>query len=113
MYSLYVFCPLYSLLKDILSIFKAFPLSVSYQISLCQSLISHSLGGLVYYHTYDRFFLGCSVVLGFVGWTSYVILVILKTHASLNRHPIVLQQVREYTISPVSLPSWVSSTKNS
>uniref|UniRef100_A0A669DX52 GPI ethanolamine phosphate transferase 1 n=1 Tax=Oreochromis niloticus TaxID=8128 RepID=A0A669DX52_ORENI len=49
-------------------------------ISLCQSLISHSLEGLVYYHTYDRFFLGCSVVLGFVGWTSYVVLVILKTH---------------------------------
>lgn len=56
-------------------------------VSLCQSLISRSLEGLVYYHTYDRFFLGCSVVLGFVGWTSYVILVILKTHASLNRHP--------------------------
>uniref|UniRef100_A0A3B3ZVM6 GPI ethanolamine phosphate transferase 1 n=1 Tax=Periophthalmus magnuspinnatus TaxID=409849 RepID=A0A3B3ZVM6_9GOBI len=56
-------------------------------ISLCQSLISHSLKGLVYYHTYDRFFLGCSVVLGFVGWTSYVVLVILKTHASLNRNP--------------------------
>uniref|UniRef100_A0A8C7ZTE3 GPI ethanolamine phosphate transferase 1 n=1 Tax=Oryzias sinensis TaxID=183150 RepID=A0A8C7ZTE3_9TELE len=51
-------------------------------ISLCQSLISLSLEGLLYYHTYDRFFLGCSVVLGFVGWTSYVILVILKTHRS-------------------------------
>ncbi|XP_008305676.1 GPI ethanolamine phosphate transferase 1 [Cynoglossus semilaevis] len=56
-------------------------------ISLCQSLISHALEGLVYYHTYDRFFLGCSVVLGFVGWTSYVIVVILKTHASLIRQP--------------------------
>lgn len=56
-------------------------------ISLCQSLISYSLKGLVYYHTYDRFFLGCSVVLGFVGWTSYVVLVILKTHASFTRHP--------------------------
>uniref|UniRef100_A0A665X132 GPI ethanolamine phosphate transferase 1 n=1 Tax=Echeneis naucrates TaxID=173247 RepID=A0A665X132_ECHNA len=60
-------------------------------ISLCQSLISHSLEGLVYYHTYDRFFLGCSVVLGFVGWTSYVALVILKTHASLNRRPSILK----------------------
>uniref|UniRef100_A0A8D3CQP4 GPI ethanolamine phosphate transferase 1 n=1 Tax=Scophthalmus maximus TaxID=52904 RepID=A0A8D3CQP4_SCOMX len=58
-----------------------------FKISLCQSLITHSLEGLVYYHTYDRFFLGCSVVLGFVGWTSYVVLVILKTHARLNRHP--------------------------
>uniref|UniRef100_A0A671TXE2 GPI ethanolamine phosphate transferase 1 n=1 Tax=Sparus aurata TaxID=8175 RepID=A0A671TXE2_SPAAU len=63
-------------------------------ISLCRSLISHALEGLVYYHTYDRFFLGCSVVLGFVGWTSYVVVVILKTHASLNRHPSLLKQVR-------------------
>lgn len=56
-------------------------------ISLCKSLISSALDGLVYYHTYDRFFLGCSVVLGFVGWTSYVVLLILKTHASLRRPP--------------------------
>ncbi|XP_067107650.1 GPI ethanolamine phosphate transferase 1 [Osmerus mordax] len=56
-------------------------------ISLCRSLISSALEGLVYYHTYDRFFLGCSVVLGFVGWTSYVVLLILKTHASLRRPP--------------------------
>uniref|UniRef100_A0A8D3BS14 GPI ethanolamine phosphate transferase 1 n=1 Tax=Scophthalmus maximus TaxID=52904 RepID=A0A8D3BS14_SCOMX len=65
-----------------------------FKISLCQSLITHSLEGLVYYHTYDRFFLGCSVVLGFVGWTSYVVLVILKTHARLNRHPSILRQVK-------------------
>ncbi|XP_029385492.1 GPI ethanolamine phosphate transferase 1 [Echeneis naucrates] len=68
-------------------------------ISLCQSLISHSLEGLVYYHTYDRFFLGCSVVLGFVGWTSYVALVILKTHASLNRRPSILKQDQSNTLA--------------
>ncbi|XP_026220125.1 GPI ethanolamine phosphate transferase 1 [Anabas testudineus] len=68
-------------------------------ISLCQSLISHSLEGLVYYHTYDRFFLGCSVVLGFVGWTSYVVLVILKTHTSLNRHPRLIGQNVNHTLA--------------
>nr|XP_046227161.1 GPI ethanolamine phosphate transferase 1 isoform X2 [Scatophagus argus] len=68
-------------------------------ISLCQSLISDALEGLIYYHTYDRFFLGCSVVLGFVGWTSYVVLVILKTHASLNRHPSLLKQVPSHTLA--------------
>lgn len=67
---------------------------VPHQISLCQSLISQALEGLAYYHTYDRVFLGCSVVLGFIGWTSYVVLVILKTHASLIRNPSVLQRVR-------------------
>lgn len=78
--------------------------SVFCQISLCRSLISHALEGLAYYHTYDRFFLGCSVVLGFVGWTSYVVLVILKTHASLDRHPSLLKQVRAYTVIPLYLP---------
>uniref|UniRef100_A0A8C7QHJ9 GPI ethanolamine phosphate transferase 1 n=1 Tax=Oncorhynchus mykiss TaxID=8022 RepID=A0A8C7QHJ9_ONCMY len=62
-------------------------------ISLCRSLIGHALEGLSYYHTYDRFFLGCSVVLGFTGWTSYVVLVILKTHASLRRPPTPTDQM--------------------
>ncbi|MEQ2171832.1 hypothetical protein GOODEAATRI_014622 [Goodea atripinnis] len=66
--------------------------SISCQISLCQSLVALSLEGLVYYHTYDRFFLGCSVVLGFIGWTSYVLLVILRTHASLVRYPNLAKQ---------------------
>ncbi|TWW71081.1 GPI ethanolamine phosphate transferase 1 [Takifugu flavidus] len=70
-------------------------------VSLCQSLISHALEGLVYYHTYDRFFLGCSVVLGFVGWTSYVVLLILKTHASLIRNPSILRQIPNHTLARV------------
>ncbi|XP_078137131.1 GPI ethanolamine phosphate transferase 1 [Sander vitreus] len=72
-------------------------------ISLCRSLISSALEGLVYYHTYDRFFLGCSVVLGFVGWTSYVVLVILKTHAGLNRHPSLLKQIPSHTLARVCI----------
>lgn len=72
-------------------------------ISLCQSLISHALEGLVYYHTYDRFFLGCSVVLGFVGWTTYVVLLILKTHAGLNRHPSLLNQGPSHNLARLSV----------
>ncbi|XP_034416292.1 GPI ethanolamine phosphate transferase 1 isoform X2 [Cyclopterus lumpus] len=68
-------------------------------ISLCRSLIAHALEGLLYYHTYDRFFLGCSVVLGFVGWTSYVVLVILKTHANLNRRPGLLKQIPSHALA--------------
>lgn len=56
-------------------------------INLCDILIGQAMEGLSYYHTYDRFFLGSSVVLGFIGWTSYVVLVILKTHASLRKPP--------------------------
>ncbi|KAL8182616.1 UNVERIFIED_CONTAM: hypothetical protein K2H54_058650 [Gekko kuhli] len=53
--------------------------------SLCSRLIDLALEGLSYYHTYDRFFLGTSVALSFVGWTSYVILVIIKAQAGLTR----------------------------
>uniref|UniRef100_A0A1A7XCS9 GPI ethanolamine phosphate transferase 1 n=2 Tax=Iconisemion striatum TaxID=60296 RepID=A0A1A7XCS9_9TELE len=72
-------------------------------ISLCQTLISLSLEGLVYYHTYDRFFLGCSVVLGFVGWTSYVIVIILRTHASLNRCPNLTKQISSRNLTRLSV----------
>lgn len=72
-------------------------------MALCRTLIARALEGLAYYHTYDRFFLGCSVVLGFVGWTSYVVLVILKTHANLNRNPSVLQQIPSHALVRLSL----------
>ncbi|KAJ6654706.1 hypothetical protein lerEdw1_006667 [Lerista edwardsae] len=54
-------------------------------VSLCTKLIGLALEGLSYYHTYDRFFLGISVTMGFVGWTSYVILMIIKEHTSFSR----------------------------
>ncbi|KAM8781096.1 GPI ethanolamine phosphate transferase 1 [Rhynchonycteris naso] len=54
-------------------------------VLLCKELIHLALEGLSYYHTYDRFFLGTSVLLGFVGWASYVSLLIIKSHSSLIR----------------------------
>ncbi|XP_075843761.1 GPI ethanolamine phosphate transferase 1 isoform X1 [Microtus pennsylvanicus] len=54
-------------------------------VSLCEELINLALKGLSYYHTYDRFFLGISVAVGFVGWTSYASLLILKSHSNLTR----------------------------
>ncbi|XP_041040870.1 GPI ethanolamine phosphate transferase 1 isoform X2 [Carcharodon carcharias] len=54
-------------------------------ISLCKSLINLALEGLSYYHTYDRVFLGISVVLGFVGWTSYAFVLIVKHHTRLSK----------------------------
>uniref|UniRef100_A0A8C3W279 GPI ethanolamine phosphate transferase 1 n=1 Tax=Catagonus wagneri TaxID=51154 RepID=A0A8C3W279_9CETA len=53
-------------------------------VSLCKELINLALKGLSYYHTYDRFFLGFNVVLGFVGWTSYASLLIIKSHCNLT-----------------------------
>uniref|UniRef100_A0A8C5Q3Q7 GPI ethanolamine phosphate transferase 1 n=1 Tax=Leptobrachium leishanense TaxID=445787 RepID=A0A8C5Q3Q7_9ANUR len=52
-------------------------------LALCRSLIDLALQGLSYYHTYDRFFLGVSVVMGFTGWISYIILIIIKTQTSI------------------------------
>lgn len=54
-------------------------------VFLCEELIDLALKGLSYYHTYDRFFLGISVAVGFVGWTSYASLLILKSHSNLTR----------------------------
>ncbi|XP_007933733.2 GPI ethanolamine phosphate transferase 1 [Orycteropus afer afer] len=54
-------------------------------ISLCKELMHLALKGLTYYHTYDRFFLRVTVVTGFVGWTSYASLLIIKTHSNLTR----------------------------
>ncbi|KAL2777962.1 GPI ethanolamine phosphate transferase 1 [Daubentonia madagascariensis] len=54
-------------------------------VSLCKELIHLALKGLSYYHTYDRFFLGISVVTGFIGWTSYASLLIIKSHSNLTR----------------------------
>ncbi|OPJ76528.1 GPI ethanolamine phosphate transferase 1 isoform B [Patagioenas fasciata monilis] len=54
-------------------------------VSLCKTLINLALEGLSYYHTYDRLFLGLSIAMGFVGWTTYVILVIIKTHTNLTK----------------------------
>ncbi|XP_057360221.1 GPI ethanolamine phosphate transferase 1 isoform X2 [Manis pentadactyla] len=64
-------------------------------VSLCKELIDLALEGLSYYHTYDRFFLGITVVLGFVGWTSYASLLVIKSHSSLTRG--VSKQVKHYS----------------
>lgn len=54
-------------------------------VSLCEELIDLALRGLSYYHTYDRLFLGISVAVGFVGWTSYASLLIIKSHSDIPR----------------------------
>ncbi|KAM6282788.1 GPI ethanolamine phosphate transferase 1 isoform 3-T3 [Porphyrio hochstetteri] len=54
-------------------------------VSLCKTLINLALDGLSYYHTYDRLFLGLSIAVSFVGWTTYVILVIIKMHTNLTK----------------------------
>ncbi|XP_049638055.1 GPI ethanolamine phosphate transferase 1 [Suncus etruscus] len=54
-------------------------------VSICTELMHLALEGLSYYHTYDRLFLVINVVLGFVGWTSYVSLLIIKSHSNLAR----------------------------
>uniref|UniRef100_A0A8U8CD38 GPI ethanolamine phosphate transferase 1 n=1 Tax=Geospiza parvula TaxID=87175 RepID=A0A8U8CD38_GEOPR len=57
----------------------------SLKVSLCKTLINLALEGLSYYHTYDRLFLGLSIAVSFVGWTTYVILVIIKAHTNLTK----------------------------
>uniref|UniRef100_A0A9R1SSN4 GPI ethanolamine phosphate transferase 1 n=2 Tax=Cyprinus carpio TaxID=7962 RepID=A0A9R1SSN4_CYPCA len=72
-------------------------------IRYCKDLIDQAMEGLSYYHTYDRLFLGSSVVLGFIGWTSYVVLFILKTHASLRKPPTNMHMVTERSLGQIFL----------
>ncbi|KAL8560900.1 hypothetical protein ACOMHN_059084 [Nucella lapillus] len=46
----------------------------------CNYIIHTALKGLRYYQTYDRFFLGTSVTLGFLGWMGYVLYLLLDEH---------------------------------
>lgn len=50
---------------------------------MSHQLIYFALEGLRYYHTYDRVFLGVSVALGFLGWSAYVVTLILRHHTDL------------------------------
>uniref|UniRef100_A0A8C4QST0 GPI ethanolamine phosphate transferase 1 n=1 Tax=Eptatretus burgeri TaxID=7764 RepID=A0A8C4QST0_EPTBU len=47
-------------------------------VRISEELVKLSLGGLRYYHTYDRAFIGTSVVFGFVGWMVYIATLILR-----------------------------------
>ncbi|KAH9503488.1 hypothetical protein Btru_068038, partial [Bulinus truncatus] len=49
-----------------------------------QRLISVALQGLRYYQTYDRFFLGASIVLGFLGWMSYTFILLVSEHTNVG-----------------------------
>ncbi|XP_036621270.1 GPI ethanolamine phosphate transferase 1 [Trichosurus vulpecula] len=72
---------------EILEKAKSYLKQKKYQdvISLCKELIHLALEGLVYYHTYNRFFLGISVTMGFIGWISFATVMIIKSHSSLTR----------------------------
>lgn len=76
---------------------------ISPQVSLCKELIDLALEGLSYYHTYDRFFLGITVVLGFVGWTSYASLLVIKSHSSLTRGVSKQVKVRSENIMKIQM----------
>eukprot|EP00057_Strongylocentrotus_purpuratus_P027636 XP_011682110.1 PREDICTED: GPI ethanolamine phosphate transferase 1 [Strongylocentrotus purpuratus] len=52
-------------------------------IAETEKLISLGLDGLGYYQTYDRFFLGSSVTLSYLGWMAYILHILLKYHTSL------------------------------
>uniref|UniRef100_UPI00358E5152 GPI ethanolamine phosphate transferase 1 isoform X2 n=1 Tax=Myxine glutinosa TaxID=7769 RepID=UPI00358E5152 len=46
-------------------------------VQISEELVNLALGGLRYYHTFDRAFLGTSVIFGFVGWMVYISTLIL------------------------------------
>ncbi|KAK3581195.1 hypothetical protein CHS0354_024730, partial [Potamilus streckersoni] len=51
----------------------------------CHELIEKALRGLNYFQTYDRFFLGVSITFGFLGWTAYILSLLLEEHSGIYR----------------------------
>ncbi|XP_033753855.1 GPI ethanolamine phosphate transferase 1-like isoform X2 [Pecten maximus] len=54
-------------------------------INESKTLIHLALRGLSYYQTYDRFFLGVSIASGFIGWTLYILVLVVKEHTDVVR----------------------------
>ncbi|XP_006816986.1 GPI ethanolamine phosphate transferase 1-like [Saccoglossus kowalevskii] len=89
--TLSVFFTPFKLLKssrkvDILRQIRTLMSKEDYQASilLTKKLMYHSLEGLNYYQTYDRFFLGTSVVMGYLGWMAYVLQLLLREHTTIT-----------------------------
>ncbi|BFZ12644.1 hypothetical protein BsWGS_15683 [Bradybaena similaris] len=54
-------------------------------INMTHALIHKALNGLRYYQTYDRFFLGLSIILGFLGWMSYILYLVVREHTAVGQ----------------------------
>ncbi|CAG5124118.1 unnamed protein product, partial [Candidula unifasciata] len=54
-------------------------------INKTHALIHTALKGLRYYQTYDRFFLGLSIILGFLGWMSYILCLVVLEHTPVGQ----------------------------
>ncbi|KAK3086188.1 hypothetical protein FSP39_014966 [Pinctada imbricata] len=62
------------------------------------TLISSALEGLRYYQTYDRLFLGVSIVCGYLGWMSYILTLILREHCGLSTERTALDKLRHPSV---------------
>ncbi|XP_064598792.1 GPI ethanolamine phosphate transferase 1-like [Liolophura sinensis] len=51
-----------------------------------KALMESALKGLNYYQTYDRFFLGFSIVCGFLGWMAYVLALVIEGYSGVLIH---------------------------
>ncbi|XP_022244816.1 GPI ethanolamine phosphate transferase 1-like isoform X1 [Limulus polyphemus] len=54
-------------------------------------LMQLALQGLTYYQRYDRFTLNCSILFGFLGWLSYVGILIIRDHTSILHKSLEVQ----------------------
>ncbi|XP_059801213.1 GPI ethanolamine phosphate transferase 1 isoform X3 [Hypanus sabinus] len=86
-------------------------------IKLCTSLIKLGLEGLSYYHTYDRIFLGISVALGFLGWITFVFVLIVKFHTRLSKPISKLDKIASFfyrevlTLGLIAFAGWPLQSK--
>ncbi|GFO46741.1 GPI ethanolamine phosphate transferase 1 [Plakobranchus ocellatus] len=57
-------------------------------IQEAHNLIQIALRGLRYYQTYDRLFLGMSIVMGFLGWMGYILHLVMVEHTQIGHQAV-------------------------
>uniref|UniRef100_A0A2C9JNT5 GPI ethanolamine phosphate transferase 1 n=1 Tax=Biomphalaria glabrata TaxID=6526 RepID=A0A2C9JNT5_BIOGL len=69
-----------------------------------QRLIDTALRGLQYYQTYDRLFLGASIVLGFLGWMSYTFCILVFEYTNIGEDRVeMVERNKTFTVVFVAL----------
>ncbi|XP_077982914.1 GPI ethanolamine phosphate transferase 1-like [Glandiceps talaboti] len=64
-------------------------------IDLTHQLLEHAIEGLNYYQKYDRFFLGTSIVVGYLGWIAYILQILLRHHTNICQKRLKIDKLND------------------
>ncbi|PVD20655.1 hypothetical protein C0Q70_18813 [Pomacea canaliculata] len=85
-YQVAIVCWLQSFTYSYICFKFALHLHIDYSLQIAESryVIQTALKGLRYYQTYDRLFLGFSIVVSFIGWMGYILHLLVTEHTAVG-----------------------------